>query len=117
MLCRIRIFLILSFVCFMIPIVRTGEPGLIIGFPLIFFCFWAIDWLLHHINLRYLWITLGIVAAIVLIVSPTVREVLGKLFGPIFSFESGTLIVLSICFLFTHAVLCWAQPVPQTNNT
>jgi hypothetical protein len=120
-ICQLRVFLVLSILCF-VAAVRDWDPAITVSVLLIIAAFWAMNWLLHHISLRWLrylrygfWV--AVVAAIVLV--PQLREIvleLGNIFlGGLPPFPPERLIVLAIVFLITHAVLCWSRPAVAVN--
>ena len=93
---------------------RDWDPAIPVSLLILIFLFWAINWLLHHISLRWLrylrylfWIS--VVGAIIVV--PELRA----LFADVISLESGTLIVLSLVTLISWGVMCLSRPVQQSN--
>jgi hypothetical protein len=81
--------------------------------------FWAINWLVRHISLRwlrYLRIIFWIVVVGVIIAVPELRALFEDVVFGLLSLESATLLVLSLVTLFVWGVMCLAQPVRQSNS-
>ncbi|HTP10059.1 MAG TPA: hypothetical protein VMP08_17510 [Anaerolineae bacterium] len=121
-ICQLRFFLILSGLCLVLGM-RDWPPVISGSILFILLAFWAIDWLAKHISLRWLrYLKYGFAAAIVaaIIIVPQLRETvleLGRIFfSGLIELSSARLIVLSIVFLITHAVLCWSQPAVRVNT-
>ena len=92
---------------------REWDPAIPVSLLILIFLFWALNWLVHHISLRWLrylryLIWLSVVGAILVV--PELRV----LFEDVISLESGTLIVISLVTLIVWGVMCLSRPVQQS---
>jgi hypothetical protein len=98
---------------------RSWDPVIPISLLFILFAFWAINWLAHHLSLRwlrYLRHLLWVVPLITIIVVPELRALFEELIQDLLLLESGTLIVLSIVTVIAWAVIGLARPKQQPNS-
>ena len=95
---------------------REWDPAIPVSLLILIFLFWAINWLVHHISLRwlrYLRIVFWAVVIGAFIVVPELRALFEDVVKGLLSLQSSTLIVLSIVTLIIWAVMCLARPVQQ----
>jgi len=95
---------------------RDGDPAFPVSLLILIFLFWAINWLVHHISLRWLrylrylfWIS--IVVAIIVI--PELRVLFEDVIKDLLTLQPSTLIVFSIVTLIVWAVMCLSRPARQ----
>jgi hypothetical protein len=81
--------------------------------------FWAINWLLHHIPLRWLRYLRYLMWAVIvgaIVVVPELRTAFEEFLRSLLSLQSSTLIVLALATLIVWAVMCLARPAAQSNS-
>ena len=98
---------------------RDWDPIIPVSLLIVIFLFWSINWLVHHIPLRWLrylrilpWVLL--VGAIIVI--PELRAAFEEAVRSLLSLQSSTLIVLALVTLIVWAVMCLARPARQTHS-
>jgi hypothetical protein len=98
---------------------RDWDPAIPVSLLILIFLFWAINWLAHHISLRwrrYLRYLLWMLFVGVIIAVPELRAMFEDLVHGVLSLESATLIVLSLVSLIAWAVLDLSQPAQHINS-
>jgi hypothetical protein len=98
---------------------RDWDPAIPVSLLILIFLLWAINWLAHHISLRwrrYLRYLFLVLVAGIIIAIPELRAAFEATGNDLLSLQSGTLIVLSIVTLIVWAVLCLARPAQQPNS-
>src|SRR5262245_50044114 len=98
---------------------RTWDPIIPLSLLILIAVFWAINWLAHHISLRwlrYLRIFFWVGLVIAVIVVPQLRVLFEDVVKGLLSLQSSTLIVLSIVALIAWAIIGLARPARQPNS-
>ena len=98
---------------------RDWDPIIPVGLLAVIALAWSINWLVHHIPLRWLrylrslfWVF--VVGAIIVV--PELRAAFEEFVRSLLSLQSSTLIVLALVILIAWAVLCLARPAQQTRS-
>jgi hypothetical protein len=95
---------------------REWDPAIPVSMLILIFLFWAINWLVHHISLRwrrYLRIAFWMAVIGAFIVVPELRALFKDVTEGLLSLQSSTLIVLSLVTLIAWGVMCLSRPVQQ----
>ena len=98
---------------------RQWDPAFPASLLILILLLWAINWLIHHISLRwlrYLRYLLLILLVGVIVAIPELRAMFEDLVHGVVSLESATLIVLSLVALIAWAVLDLSQPTQHINS-
>ena len=98
---------------------RGTDPAIPISLLILIFLLWAINWLAHHISLRwrrYLRVLFLVTMVIAVIVVPELRALFEDVVTGLLSLESGTLIVLSLVTLIAWGVMGLSRTTRQSNS-
>jgi hypothetical protein len=91
---------------------RDWDPAIPISLLILIFLFWAINWLVHHISLRwlrYLRIVFWVAVFGAGIAVPELRALFEDVVKGLLTLQSSTLIILSIITL-----IAWAAQQPNS---
>jgi hypothetical protein len=98
---------------------RDWDPIIPVGLLAVIFLFWAINWLIHHLPLRwlrYLRYLIWVIIVGVIIVVPELRAAFEEFMRSLLSLHSSTLIVLALVTLIVWAVMCLTRPAAQPHS-
>lgn len=98
---------------------RDWDPAIPVGLLFLIFLFWAVNWLVHYISLRwprYVRILFWVIVVGIIAVVPALRTSFEEVVSGLFSLQSSTLIVLSLVTLIVWAVIGLARPAAQSNS-
>ena len=98
---------------------RGTDPAIPISLLILIFLLWAINWLAHHISLRwrrYLRVLFLVTMVIAVIVVPELRALFEDVVTGLLSLESSTLIVLSLVTLIAWGVMGLSRPTRRPNS-
>jgi hypothetical protein len=98
---------------------RDWDPVIPVGLLAVIALAWVINWLVHHLPLRwlrYLRYLIWVIIVGAIIVIPELRAAFEEFVRSLLSLQSSTLIVLALVILIAWAVLCLARPAQQTRS-
>ena len=97
---------------------RDWDPAIPASLAILILLFWAINWLIHYISLRwprYVRILFWVLVIGIIIIIPELRASFEEAVRGLLSLQSSTLIVLALVTLIVWAVICLARPARQSN--
>ena len=98
---------------------RDLDPAIPVSSLILIFLFWAVNWLVHYISLRwprYLRILIWVLVVGAIVVIPELRASFEEVVRSLISLQPNTLIVLALVTLIVWAVMCLTRPAAQPHS-